>query len=380
MTGARRRSPVEERLVSVWVRTPPIVLFLVVLGYYLVFTGGALWLHAWNPLWFMWIGERYAELQPDGRTGYDGQFIYYIAQDGMAAIPHLDNPPYRLQRILLPVLVWLFSLGNAGWMPWVLIAVNLAALLATTWMLAQWVAFQKLSVWYAAIYPLFVGTLLAYSRNLTEPVAFCLAALGFISWSRQRYLVAVVALASAALAKELALLFVLGLALSAAVQRQWKQTVLALTASLPLIFWDLYLWRLFHTVPITAGPALELIPLAGIVPHLTSEPGRLTALVSVGYPALFLLVVAAYGLTSKPAAAALWVLLLNCIVTVLLPIGVYDHIMHAGRNASGMVLATIFSLPVLAAPVRNFAFFVWVGPTPLWTLAILRHAPWLSLV
>lgn len=367
-------------MVSVWVRTPPTVLFLVVLGYYLVFTGAALWLHAWNPLWFMWLGERYAELQPTGRTGYDGQFVYYIAQEGMASIPRLDNPPYRLQRILLPLIVRVFSLGDPHLMPYVMIGVNLVAILVTTWILVHWVTAQNLPAWYGAIYPLFVGTLLAYSRNLTEPVAFCLAAIGFISWSRQRYFMAVVALACAALTKELALLFVRGLALAIVVQRQWRHLLLVLAASLPLILWEVYLWQRFHTLPFTAGPSLELIPLTGIVPHLTTEPGRVTALVSIAIPALLLLVVAAQGLVRQPDSAALWILLLNCIVTVLLPIGVYDHIMHAGRNASGMVLATIFCLPVLAAPVRNFAFFVWVGPTPLWTLAILRHAPWLSLI
>src|SRR5262245_10147804 len=80
---------------------------------YAGFTLAGLALHGWNPLWFVWIGERFSNLDPHGRTGYDGQFVYYIARDGWSALPHIDNPPYRLQRIAYPLLVRLVSLGNA---------------------------------------------------------------------------------------------------------------------------------------------------------------------------------------------------------------------------------------------------------------------------
>lgn len=60
-----------------------------------------------------------ARLLPKGAyhetsTGYDGQFVFYIAQDllldGRAASrdqaqsDHIDDVPYRYQRILLPAL------------------------------------------------------------------------------------------------------------------------------------------------------------------------------------------------------------------------------------------------------------------------------------
>src|SRR5262245_66439353 len=74
-------------------------------AFYAAFTLTALALHGWNPLWFVWIGEHYAYHDPNGRSGYDGQFVYYIARDGLDAVPHLDSPSYRLGRILYPALV-----------------------------------------------------------------------------------------------------------------------------------------------------------------------------------------------------------------------------------------------------------------------------------
>ncbi len=44
--------------------------------------------------------------------GYDGQFAYYIARDPADSPDCLDVPAYRMQRILLPALGALFSLGQ----------------------------------------------------------------------------------------------------------------------------------------------------------------------------------------------------------------------------------------------------------------------------
>lgn len=120
-----------------------------VAGFYLLFTVVALGLHGWDPLWFVWLGERYADLDPAGRTGYDGQFVYYLASDGSAGIPHLDSPAYRLQRILLPVTVRYLSMGSPVPVPWILLFMNFSAIVVTAYLLAKWLKDQNLSPWYA---------------------------------------------------------------------------------------------------------------------------------------------------------------------------------------------------------------------------------------
>jgi len=46
---------------------------------------------------------------PRRGTGYDGQFVYFMARDlnPQRVQAHLDVPPYRYQRILLPLLAHL---------------------------------------------------------------------------------------------------------------------------------------------------------------------------------------------------------------------------------------------------------------------------------
>src|SRR5512145_647814 len=63
-----------------------------------------------------------------GTEGYDGQFAYYIARDPAGSENCLDVPAYRFQRILLPALGYVLSLGIETLIPWVFVLVNLAAL------------------------------------------------------------------------------------------------------------------------------------------------------------------------------------------------------------------------------------------------------------
>lgn len=124
--------------------SPVVGVVLVAVGFYVVFALIALALHGLDPLWFVWIGDRFANLDPSGGTGYDGQFIYYLASDGLGALAHLDTPVYRLQRILLPTLLRVLTFGSPLLIPWALIAVNLAAIVLTAWLLANWLHGQRL--------------------------------------------------------------------------------------------------------------------------------------------------------------------------------------------------------------------------------------------
>jgi hypothetical protein len=364
-----------------WVEGQSIPLIVgVTLAFYLCFTVVALALHGGNLLWFVWLGERYHDLDPNGRTGYDGQFIYYLARDGVAAIPHLDNPPYRLQRIFYPVVVSILSLRQAGFVPLVMLGTNLAAIVVGTHVLARWLQFWRLPFWYALTFPFYVGTFLAYSRSLTEPFAFALTALGMVAWFQEKHARAAVFLALALLTKETVLLFIAGLGIVVLLQKEWRKGGWLLAAGVPLFLWELYLYWVFGEIPLFAGPGLSGAPLLGILPHLTPEPGRISALLFVALPALGLLIWAVVRLRQHPVSPSLWMLALNALLIVFLPLPVYDHIMHAARNATGLVLAAIFCFPLFEQHLRQFLILYWLFPTLIWLVPVLRWAPWLSQI
>lgn len=351
---------------------------LVVALFYLLFTVAALLRHDGNPLWFVWLGERYSELDPNGRVGYDGQTVFYLATKGAEGIAHLDSPPYRLQRILFPLVVGMLSLGQPALAPWVMIGINGLAIVLTTYLLARWLATRSLSPWYALTYGCYVGTFLAYSRALIEPLTFLLAAGGMLQWKEKRYGVAAALLAAATLGKETAVLFVGALVLAELAARNWRAIPWLLAALVPLSIWQSTLAAALGQLPLTAGPRLVLLPLEGILPHLTSEPGRISALLFVGIPALVLVPIALSLLWKDPRAHAPWLLLLQSLLILLMPLAVYDHVMHAGRNAAGLVLATVFVAPEMHRLLRSLFLVGWTAPTAIWIIPVLRWAPWLS--
>ncbi|MBN1250298.1 MAG: hypothetical protein JXC32_21725, partial [Anaerolineae bacterium] len=235
--------------------------------------------------------------------------------------------------------------------------------------------------WYACTYALYVGVLMAYSRNLTEPLAFCFAAWGVMLWQQERRAFAAAAFACAGLTKEIALIFPLGLCITTLLDRKFGQAVWAILATFPLLVWELYLGSAFGQLPVMSGPSLERLPLAGILPHLNADPGRLSAFLFAGLPAFAVIPVGLWLLWRHgPSQPAIWWALLHGVFVLLLPLNVYNHIMHAGRNAAGLVMSLVFLLPYLHRWLRLAGLVGALAPTLIWTTPVLRWAPWLSEV
>lgn len=354
---------------------------------YLLFTLIALSLHGGDPLWFAWLGERYMAGVLGGSKGYDGQFVYAIAIEGLGAVPLLDNPPYRMQRILLPMLVRLLSGGRPQAVAWAIPLVNGAAISMGGYLLARWLAGQGLSPWYALTYTGFVGTLMAYTRNVTEPLMALLAIAAVIAWQRDRLAQAALWLALAMLAKEIALLFGAGMGLDALIRGRYRPLAWLAASAVPLMLWQAALYRWLGVLALRAGPGFDPVPLRGILGQLTWEPGRLSALLFVALPALAL---AAYVLwwvagrmgsrTSRVAwrcdGLGMWLVLVHAVSLLFLPAAVYDHLMHAGRNAIGLVVAVVFAMPGLIGMGRRLALTYWLAPSLAWLIPILRWSPW----
>jgi hypothetical protein len=345
---------------------------------YLSFTVAALATHGWNPLWFIWVGEKFSELNPAGRTGYDGQFVYYIATNGLDAAPHLDNPPYRLTRILLPLAARVLAGGRPAAVPWAIVAINLASIIATTWLIARWLAARGVSAWLALTYPFYIGTFLAYSRALTEPLAFFLAAAGSVAWLRERRGRAVALLALAALTKEITVVFVAGLAAAEIAGRRFSAAAAVLISAVPVVLW----WGLLHLhfagagYGITRAALLNPIPLAGALAKVSLDPGYVSALFAVTLPALLLLLPSARRLGTDAGAAPAWLVFVHCIWVLLLPALVYDHVMAAARNAAGLVVSLLLATTFRGSAVARSACVLWTIPTLAWLLPVLLWSPW----
>jgi len=230
----------------------------------------------WNPRAFVF--ERPANLPVErpwgGGTGYDGQFSYAIALDPLGAQAKLDQPDFRYRRIIYPFLVWMLSLGQPAWVPWVMLAVNLVAAVLGCLTLSELLVRRGASAWPALVLPLSLAFLLAIRADLTEPLALALALGGWLAFEKDKPAWSVFLFAAGGLTKEIALLFPAVLLVWCLSKKSWRQVAILATSFVPYLVWSAILVLWLGTTPMTAYQSRPiLIPFGGIR-YLTDPIGK----------------------------------------------------------------------------------------------------------
>ncbi len=246
-------------------RLRPWHIISVILGGYLAITLAA---HGGDPMAFVIVGTRFDPGLPDGSMGYDGQFAYQMARDPLNGWQRVDSPAYRYQRILYPALARLFALGRSDWLPWSLLLVNNIALILGVIVFERLMMTGGFSPWYALVYGLNIGMVMAVRLDLTEPIAYMLAGLGALLAMRDRWWLSALCFALAALAKEVTLLLAAGYILHLlTVTPRWRGKLWAFLIFLPFAAWQFILLLWLGEWGLSSGGALsssfELIPLRG---------------------------------------------------------------------------------------------------------------------
>lgn len=223
---------------------------------------------------FAHIGTFFSEGEPNGSIGYDGQFAYFIARDGAEAVPFIDGPTLRYQRILYPVLARALALGSADLVPWTLLGINIVAHSVGAALLAYILAGFGAPPAGALIFTFWIGNLFGVRFNLNEPLCFALAIAAIVAYQKDRYRLTIILLMLSTIAKELGLVIAAGLALHAFWNRRWGWSILIFGGPLLLFltWWGVMrLW--FGTLP-TIYPAAKIhfIPFEGLFSLVNDHP------------------------------------------------------------------------------------------------------------
>lgn len=262
-----------ERPISAFLLRPWFLLTLVALGYALLVVA----INDGDPLELVTIGTRFSEgiAEEDGGTeGYDGQFVYFIARDAATADFLIaqggDFPAYRYQRVLLPALGGVFSLGETGWIPYALLAVNLIALAAGTAVIETMLVSQGVSRWYVVGWTISLAGLGTVRLSLPEPLAYALAAGAIMLALDQRYIPSAILIAMAALAKETTLVFGASIGIYLLLQRRWQDAIIfGVIGLLPFALWQGFLLDRFGELGVGSGGAgttgFTPIPFGGVI-------------------------------------------------------------------------------------------------------------------
>jgi len=306
-----------------------------------------------DPLALARLGTRYSQGDATGSEGYDGQFVYYIARDldPQTVRTYLDVPAYRYQRILLPLLARGLSLGNLAAIPWLLAILGILTQTAGTWAVSRLLRGWGISQWYALVYGLWAGFLLAVRLDLSEPLAYGLVAGGFLAHERQKYWLSWILLSLSVFAKEVTAFFVLAALLELLSMKRWRDCLLMLLITgLPFALFQGWLWQVFGAPGIGSGGAMatpfEWIPFMGFFRIGQYSPGYLLAMLVVFGPSIIM-----------PSVWGIWAgfrqwlagesnvlvisLLLNALLMCFLPFSTVREPGGLLRFACGLILSVL---------------------------------------
>jgi|GEM_PF-740114 len=316
----------------------------VIAGLYVLFIGLDMLLHGHTVLYYVHIGPRFALHIPNAAPGYDGQFYYQIARNPLHATPFLDHPAYRYQRIVYPLLVAALSLGQANLIPYMLLLVNLVAIVLGTEFLARLLIKQNLSPWFSLAFGLYFGQATAFIFDTTEPLTYFFVCLGLFLIMRKRPASAAISMGLAVLSRETAVLFPLGFLVLDLYQKRWRDALrLVLLSIVPTVVWYSIIGLLFHTLSISTAPAFQLIPFAGLF-YFSHDPVRFPLLLML----MLIPTLLSWGLLIKEALQQRWksaswlIWLFNLVLVTDMSHLSYVELVSAGRLSIGLVLAMLF--------------------------------------
>ncbi|MEA2239887.1 MAG: hypothetical protein QOC81_4611 [Thermoanaerobaculia bacterium] len=233
-----------------------------------------------------------AQKVPPGLTvipnigGYDGLTFYRLALDPFTSARTafgitLDNPSYRNQRIAYPFIVWMFSLGQARWVPFLLVAVNIAA---AALMAASAGAFAKRigqhALW-GLIVPLYPGFVLTLSRDLAEIVASMFAMGAIWAITARRNITAAILLTCAVLTREPTMLLALALGGAWLIERllRRERRMAPITFLTPIVVdvaWQIVLTLRWGVSPLRSGAPATALPFVEFAHFLGASAARRT--------------------------------------------------------------------------------------------------------
>ncbi len=337
------------------------------------------------------------------RLGFDGQFYLFLALDPQHAQDYMDSPAYRYSRIGYPILARGMSAGNSAAIPYVMVLINLAAVVAGTLAAAILLRRRRASPWLALLYGFFPGIVFSVFRDLGEPLAFALAAWAMVvfdarSW--RRLLASAGLFAYALLTRETAALFpaimLLSLLFAGGSVSDWTARIrgnaLRAAAFGAVAFAPMFAWRYFVSsfwisgasngisADTSEGVTRDLVPLHAIVGRWPWNKEELLVLLTVVVPAVVSALIALAVLLRK-RSPELWLFLLSTAVfVILIPTWMDEDYGGAGRAAIGAVLPLVIAIPrfreVLGRESRVLGWSLVLWSLPCYLLvAILLGAP-----
>ncbi|MGH2508203.1 MAG: AZOBR_p60025 family cell surface glycopolymer formation protein [Ktedonobacteraceae bacterium] len=296
---------------------------------------------------FVHIGTIWANHDPAGTAGYDGQFYYQLARNPLQAYQYMDNASFREQHILYPLVVGALSLGQTALIPAMLLLVNVVSVVLTVELVGRLLVKYGFSPWFSLAIGLYFGQTAGTLFDTAEPFTYFLVCLGvWLVLEKAQYIPAAIVMGLATLSREIALLFPLGYAGFFFLTRKWQACAQFLLFGVaPILAWLVCLRFLFGQSGLTFTQPFEHIPFAGIFAHYDGIAGikKFALLILLMFiPTLAGWVLLVIELVRRKFWHPMYfILLANVTMITLMNHHSYDELISCGRIATGLVLAVL---------------------------------------
>jgi hypothetical protein len=320
--------------------------------------------HNWDPRAFILERSKEIPFSQKWGVGYDGQFTYLLATNPLGSTEGIDEPAYRYQRIIFPIVVRILSLNNPSVIPWMMIIINLAAAAlacsALAWLLKQ----RGASPWLSLTVIFSLGYLLSVRMDLNEPLALALALLGWVLYERDKLALAILLFALSGLTKEVGLIIPIALSIWEGLNRNWKRCfAIGIGSIAPYLIWYGFLVSWFGVSQSQMDMSRPiLIPFWGLH-YLTDPPSQLIVWIWVMLPAIIGGVFAALDLwrsmTSRIGRDALLVLSQVGLIAILPGLSWADPLAVL-RIALGLHITILVWLAGARPRLLPYAVALWI--------------------
>ena len=303
--------------------------------------------------------------------GYDGQFFYYFALDPYRAFSYIDDPPYRIGRVLYPLAARLLSFGKENLVALNLLIINILSVLGTVFLLSNYLKRYNLSPYYSLIYGFYPGVYVSLGHDLNEPMAYFLTMAGVYFFDAKRLRRLAISAAMFILAiftREATAIFSVAFMGSLvfkisdsdqniALDQHWKKGLVS--TLLILIPYFLFVLFLNYYYSPDRSPHLSFPPILNLLWPWSN------AMTLVMLPSLILGIIPIKFFRKGILTAAVAVLSIQILLLISLIPDDFSMYANIGRYANGLVLAATLCLPDLVNFSRRLISLV-VAVAFLW--------------